>query len=569
MPYRGPGDARLPENVRALPENKRAQWVEMWNSAYQRCIDDGGEASTCETSAFRQANGTIKANAGTVAFRANLVEGVRRTVRDGRTWLVAPVILMRAGVTMNGETVPPAEIARSAPAWNGRPVVIGHPCDDEGDYISANAPDVLSRYQVGQIFGAQFVDGALKAELWADMVQALTAEGGPEFVRRLTSNEPMDVSTAYWRDLQGSEAYKLLPDHLAVFPDGTQGACSWSDGCGVPRVNQEDGEGLDANVRDSARRPTFSGKATGEWSAPSLEALLAAYPGDKPDSSDVASLPGAVKRWIAGHSLLGDPGADNLRDLLFFPVVGADGKLYERALRAVIGGRGAQAQIPAGAKESAQNMARRLLNSEFDADLETQGDALPRTDGVLAKALDRLASAVNRLFTKEAQMSKIEELAERLPAFSKCQLGEFSQEQVDALHALIEQEPADHTESVVNEPVEPDPVEEPEETAPSVDISALLDEAFADLGGVAGVKAKLAQIQANEDREKTALVARLAGNERCALNREQLEALDVKVLQGIEASLRPADYRGNGGGPQDDGEGEFEDFPVPSLIEEV
>ena len=32
----------------------------------------------------------------------------------------------------------------------------------------------------------------------------------------------------------------------------------------------------------------------------------------------VADLPQAVKTWIAGHTLLGDPKADNERDLAFF-----------------------------------------------------------------------------------------------------------------------------------------------------------------------------------------------------------------------------------------------------------
>ena len=63
MPYSGPNDEKLPENVRALPENKRAQWVEMWNSVYAACIEDDGEAETCETSAFRQANAVIKEEA--------------------------------------------------------------------------------------------------------------------------------------------------------------------------------------------------------------------------------------------------------------------------------------------------------------------------------------------------------------------------------------------------------------------------------------------------------------------------------------------------------------------------
>lgn len=59
MPYSGPGDDSLPDNIKDLPEDDRAQWVEVWNSAYASCIDDGGEPGTCESSAFAQANGVV------------------------------------------------------------------------------------------------------------------------------------------------------------------------------------------------------------------------------------------------------------------------------------------------------------------------------------------------------------------------------------------------------------------------------------------------------------------------------------------------------------------------------
>ena len=59
MPYTGPGDDNLPDNIKDLPEDDRAQWVEVWNSAYSSFIDDGGEPDACESSAFAQANGVV------------------------------------------------------------------------------------------------------------------------------------------------------------------------------------------------------------------------------------------------------------------------------------------------------------------------------------------------------------------------------------------------------------------------------------------------------------------------------------------------------------------------------
>jgi hypothetical protein len=64
MPYSGPNDPQLPDNVQALPEAARAQWVEVWNRSYEDCIDEGGEVSECEGVAFRNANGVANEREG-------------------------------------------------------------------------------------------------------------------------------------------------------------------------------------------------------------------------------------------------------------------------------------------------------------------------------------------------------------------------------------------------------------------------------------------------------------------------------------------------------------------------
>ncbi len=47
----------LPDHVKKLPDKKRAQWVSVWNSAFEKCDTAGGK--DCEGSAFRQANGAV------------------------------------------------------------------------------------------------------------------------------------------------------------------------------------------------------------------------------------------------------------------------------------------------------------------------------------------------------------------------------------------------------------------------------------------------------------------------------------------------------------------------------
>ena len=63
MPYSGSDDPNIPDNV---PEADKAQWVEVWNSTYNACIEDGGEVEECESAAFVAANGVIKNTVQTI-----------------------------------------------------------------------------------------------------------------------------------------------------------------------------------------------------------------------------------------------------------------------------------------------------------------------------------------------------------------------------------------------------------------------------------------------------------------------------------------------------------------------
>jgi hypothetical protein len=147
------------------------------------------------------------------------------------------------------------------------------------------------------------------------------------------------------------------------------------------------------NILQAARRPTFSGTESTAWSSPTLADAIKGLGGSADlQTTDVASLPAAMKRKVAALSLLGDPAADNARDLLFFPVVNPrTGKLNEGALRAVISGRGSQANIPEKAKASAQDAARRLLNSQFGAELDTNQAQCPDCGSFLPAGSDTAA----------------------------------------------------------------------------------------------------------------------------------------------------------------------------------
>lgn len=183
---------------------------------------------------------------------SNLVDNytMRQENLEGRLHYVVPVVMMVEGVH-SGSAGPlyhtVEELSRFPEAWNGIPVVVHHP-EQNGQYVSANSPEVIEDWQhVGRVFNTSFEEGKLKAEAWLD---AEKISQFPEVLAYLQANRPLDVSVGVFTDDEpvsgtwNGEQYTAIarnyrPDHLALLPGG-QGACSWADGCGV-RANQKKG----------------------------------------------------------------------------------------------------------------------------------------------------------------------------------------------------------------------------------------------------------------------------------------------------------------------------------------
>jgi len=181
---------------------------------------------------------------------------IRMETYMGRKHLIVPVVMMVEGVHC-GSAGPLfhsiEELGKYPASWNGIPVSIQHP-EQDGQYISANSPEVLERQTVGQVFNT-FVDGnKLKAECWID-IERITAIS-PEAYSYLQNKRPLEVSIGVFSDDVPQEgdwngehyvaiATNHRPDHLALLPGG-RGACSWADGAGI-RINskQKGGESLD------------------------------------------------------------------------------------------------------------------------------------------------------------------------------------------------------------------------------------------------------------------------------------------------------------------------------------
>jgi hypothetical protein len=311
------------------------------------------------------------------------------------------------------------ELLQSVMSWNGRPVAINHPSGAE----TCNSPENFNKQWVGYVFNAKYdkPSRSLKADLWIDddrgaIVNDLVAAG-----------KCLEVSIGAFGDVKpygGAEPYdysmsNIVGDHLAILPD-TRGACSWEDGCGVRAAVFCH---YVASVRDSARTPVYDGVETTSWGSvtKSLEAYVKAYYKTKgmkqPNDimGDVKELPMAVKKWVASKTLLGEAQSDNSRDLLFFPVVSPDtNKLNEGALKAVVGARGAQADISEKVRKSAQSKAKKLLESKFKSKSNMKSQHNPRGEKemecVEEKATDQKECRQAKVVTPQVQAAPLREV---------------------------------------------------------------------------------------------------------------------------------------------------------------
>ena len=378
--------------------------------------------ATTGTEIVTRCRRTLVAALDTSPDSGGSVASMRMASLLGQTHLVVPVVALVGDSVfrpMNSdgpEFVPLSELETAPWCWNNRPIVANHPGNGE---LSANTPDQVESTVFGRVFNARVEDGRLKMDAWFDVERARAMGGDAlsviercEAIAAGDPNAPMvEVSIGASTVLEyrpgrtpRGVAYEYIwhgvyPDHLAALPADHIGACSIEAGCGLPRAAAAHA-GIQSKeitamseptspavpitaaalpitaVAARARRPTFSGTEDTAWSAPSFAAYVSAlFSGSNPPAT-IKAASASLKNAIAARTLLGDPKADNFRDLAFFPVVNpATGKLNGRALRAVLGGRGSQANISAAARKSAQSMARSLLKSEFGADLKAAAAA--------------------------------------------------------------------------------------------------------------------------------------------------------------------------------------------------
>lgn len=170
--------------------------------------------------------------------QTEVTTNLRKIKRGGIDYLVVPGTPVREQV-LNDYLLPAEEIGKFFLAWNGAPVTLQHPKDNDG---SANVP-YPDAPVIGNFYNAAFDGSRLTGEYWLD--EKLLLAHSPETHKRIMSGQMVETSTGYRSDVEDAHGifkgieYKTIhrnihPDHIAILPHEI-GACSVLDGCGVNR----------------------------------------------------------------------------------------------------------------------------------------------------------------------------------------------------------------------------------------------------------------------------------------------------------------------------------------------
>jgi hypothetical protein len=183
------------------------------------------------------------------------ISSIRTAELFSQEHTVIPCIALVEGVLWPANAPGPElalaeEFGRFPAGWNGRPVTYGHPMIN-GTPVSASSPDVLQDNSFGQLFNTELKGGKLHTEIWINEARIKElSEDAQLVIQGLKNGDGIaEVSTGLFTmqelvggDFNGKEYSSIwrniVPDHLAVLPDGVTGACSVADGAGAPRLNQ-------------------------------------------------------------------------------------------------------------------------------------------------------------------------------------------------------------------------------------------------------------------------------------------------------------------------------------------
>ena len=171
----------------------------------------------------------------------------RQNVREKEHIIVKGMTHMLLDTTMNGIFYPKDEVKILADNIGSDRVTMpsSHPTGENGEFISASDPWALTSNYVGAYAYNFSIQGdRLISDLAIDPVIANTSEAGRSIINAIENNEPIDVSTGFYLNVEESSGFgsdgepydlvasNLMIDHSAFLPNEV-GAKNKLEGVGV------------------------------------------------------------------------------------------------------------------------------------------------------------------------------------------------------------------------------------------------------------------------------------------------------------------------------------------------
>lgn len=487
-----------------------------------------------------------------------LANGARLSTyqHEGAEHLVVPVVALVGDIVVRPlnssgpEFVPAQELATAPASWNGRPVMPDHPSNGTA---SANDPKTLEAQRFGWVFDSKFEDGRLKVNAYLDVARAERMGGDAlRVVERCRAGEMVEVSVGAWitaerRDgMHNGERYEWIwrgpiPDHLAMLPEGAEGACSANAGCGAPRAAEAQPETPRAVLRAAEETPmdektkrTLRERLRGLFTGPESPLDLLRFRGAADGMSD------ADLRMHLDRALFAmEPGylgidavypADNL--VIYAVAPDEEVVLYRRSYTA-----GEDGEVTLAEEREAVEFVGRYEPvaaeaAEPETKTKTETAAASADCGCKTKGQGDAARAQ----TEETTMSKMKDLIGRL---IQCDRSPYTEADAKALGAFGEARLEVLAEAYAGEPAaEPEPKPKPEEAAPAPPAAPpkpkTEDEWMAE--APESLRRMFAEMRSREAREREERIAALAAK-TTVWTKEELAAMSTDALGKLAKAL--------------------------------
>lgn len=476
----------------------------------------------------KELRGVLTAAHGRIVFQADHSRGIRTEQRQGRSFTVVPIVALRemvlhcSGCHPAGELISAKEIGRSVRSWNGRPVTLDHPRDSDGFLTLANdSPEFFDAQTVGQIWNTNFDGDRLLMELWLDTEALRKKSDGPAVLSALNDDKSfLEVSTGYLRDRIDQEGThrndsfaarqeNLVPDHVAILIE-SEGACSVADGCGGPRevAAQKQGGTVESDGEKKGMFAALQSAIVGALNAGVIVGRMGTKV-EKPPSQ--ASVSGKANP-TGGKAASSDPAKKEQ------PVM--DRKELLKAL----------------ADNKKVSFSEKVLTAMSDEELSS----LAELAGIDCKCLGTNEGKEKKPAGNQTNQADPAKKADGDGVAANASAGEKKKESAGdsaSGNVVLTQE----------------------------DMAALRELAKAAPALVAAGTSLLNE----QATSKEGLVARLNGNAEVKLTKEQLQAMDIPILEALEASfggrMPDFDYSGQGA-TTGSGDGPPAFMPIPEVF---